>query len=91
MQREQEGRKMVWVGWTPPQQGWYTLNIDRCWQEKANIAGSGGLLRDHKGIWLRGFSIKLGHYTIEELSLHLITLNAKRFELIILNAQRLYI
>ena len=57
------------MGWTPPQQGWYTLNTDGCWQEKENCAGSGGLLRDHRGIWLRGFSVKLGHCTIEEAEL----------------------
>ena len=37
-----------WVGWSPPQQGWMTLNSDGCVKQGPNIAGGGGLIRDHE-------------------------------------------
>ena len=56
---------MIQAGWSPPCSGWYTLNTDGCRQERRNIAGVGGTLRDHEGLWLGGFFSKLGHCTIE--------------------------
>ena len=34
----------IWVGWEPPQRGWYVLNIDGCWKREANLARGDGVL-----------------------------------------------
>ena len=50
------------MGWSLPEQGWITLNIDGGYKE-VSMAGRGGLLRDHDGRWITGFSFKLGACT----------------------------
>ena len=49
----------IWVGWEPPQLGWYKLNTDDCWKREIKSA-RGGTVRDWQGKWVGGFSVKLG-------------------------------
>ena len=46
-----------------------TLNIDGCLKIVNNQAGAGGLLRDHSGICVYGFSVLLGTCSIIEVEL----------------------
>ena len=51
-----------------PQKRWVKLNIDGCFKEDRNFAGSGGILRGCNGFWVSGFSINIGVCSaIEEL------------------------
>ena len=56
----------TWVGWSPPPYGWVHLNTDGCAKDKEKMAGGGGVLRDHDGHWLGGFSVRLGFCTAVE-------------------------
>ena len=46
-----------------------TLNTNGCLKMENNQAGGGGLLRDHSGIWINGFSIHLGMCSIVKAEL----------------------
>ncbi|XP_038688673.1 uncharacterized protein LOC119987842 [Tripterygium wilfordii] len=48
------------IGWSPPPQGWVTLNTDGCSKGEHGAAGAGGLLRDYRGVWLKGFFANIG-------------------------------
>ncbi|KAJ1417011.1 Ribonuclease H-like superfamily [Sesbania bispinosa] len=48
------------VGWRPPPLGWCKLNTDGSVQNNGCHAGCGGVLRDHHGRWLVGFSHNIG-------------------------------
>ena len=56
----QGGYVTKWIGWCPLQQNWVTLNTEGCYQKESNQAGGDGILRNHNGKWLGGFSIRLG-------------------------------
>lgn len=43
--------------WKKPQAGFVKLNTDGCWKSM-NLASGGGVIRDDKGDWIMGFSIK---------------------------------
>lgn len=57
-----DGRHYQWtqVRWTPPSIGWVCVNTDGAAYLHGDVAGCGGLLRDHEGKWLGGFSRNLG-------------------------------
>ena len=40
--------------------GWCKLNMNGCRNLTTNLAGGGGVMRDHRESWLGGFSILLG-------------------------------
>ena len=44
----------------PPATPYITLNIDGSALSNPGIAGAGGILRDHLGHWIAGFSLHLG-------------------------------
>ncbi|KAF7829952.1 putative ribonuclease H-like domain, reverse transcriptase zinc-binding domain-containing protein [Senna tora] len=47
------------VGWKAPENGWFKLNTDGSCLANGSIS-CGGVLRDHNGTWIHGFSKKLG-------------------------------
>ncbi|KAF7822906.1 reverse transcriptase [Senna tora] len=50
--------RVVQVKWTPPPLDWLKLNTDgSCTNSEI---GAGGLLRDHSGRWISGFSVFIG-------------------------------
>lgn len=52
------GGEIIMVSWLPPPRGMFKLNFDgRCISN--TIAGCGGLLRNARGEWIRGFSRQL--------------------------------
>ena len=61
IQGKQGENNTKWVGGSPPEHGWVTLNTDGSCRGNIKLAGGGGLLRDHTGKWITGFSINLGH------------------------------
>ena len=54
-------KNVVSVGWEKPPRGWVKLNTDGSAMKNPDRAGGGGLLRDHDGVWLRGFARGLGY------------------------------
>ena len=53
----------IQVQWTKPGTGWCKLNIDGASLRNPGKAGVGGLIRDHRGEWLKGFSRGIGSTT----------------------------
>ena len=47
----------------PPQFPYLKLNTDRSALGNPGLAGAGGVLRDHKGQWISGFSLRGGFAT----------------------------
>ncbi|KAF7804181.1 ribonuclease H [Senna tora] len=46
--------------WLKPKLGWVKVNTDGAVCRNGNIAGCGGLIRDHQGNWLKGFIKNVG-------------------------------
>ncbi|KAJ1414561.1 Ribonuclease H-like superfamily [Sesbania bispinosa] len=42
--------------WCPPTLGFFKLNVDGYWSKNPSYMGIGGVLRDHEGRWVEGFS-----------------------------------
>ncbi|KAF7830820.1 LINE-type retrotransposon LIb DNA [Senna tora] len=51
----------IQVKWNPPPPNWAKLNTDGSCLTSTSDIGAGGILRDHLGKWVRGFSIFKGH------------------------------
>lgn len=58
-----------WVQWVKPTPGEIKLNTNGS-RNNLDIAAFGGLLRDDQGIWLSGFSGKLGIVSVLSAELH---------------------
>ena len=48
------------VKWTPPPLGWFKLNMDGSSLGNPELAGGGGVIRNHLGDWVGGFSRAIG-------------------------------
>ncbi|KAF7839851.1 ribonuclease H [Senna tora] len=46
--------------WLKPEYGWVKVNTDGAVWRNSNIAGCGGLIRDHHGAWIKGFMRNIG-------------------------------
>ena len=59
----------TFVGWKPTPFPFLTLNTDGSAKGNTGHAGSGGIIRDHWGNWIGGFSINIGitHSMMAEL------------------------
>uniref|UniRef100_A0A803MSZ0 RNase H type-1 domain-containing protein n=1 Tax=Chenopodium quinoa TaxID=63459 RepID=A0A803MSZ0_CHEQI len=57
--------------WSPPQRGFYKLNIDGSWISLGD-AGAGGIIRCNKGKWHIGFSMQIK--TLEPASAELLAI-----------------
>ncbi|KAL4627094.1 hypothetical protein ACB092_05G142800 [Castanea dentata] len=59
------GKQMgnIQVKWNKSSEGWFKLNTDGASLGNAGRVGGGGVIRDHEGTWIRGFSRKIGHTT----------------------------
>lgn len=44
------------AAWQPPSNGKVKLNVDGIWHPTRNKMGGGGVLRDHVGRWISGFT-----------------------------------
>ena len=53
-------RNEVFIRWIAPPETWVTLNTDGAAKGQPGHAGGGGLLRDHRGVFLRGFAANIG-------------------------------
>lgn len=56
------------ISWSPLNDNWIDLNIDRTVKDNLN-AGYEGVLRDNKGLWCGGFSHNMGTSTETEAEL----------------------
>ncbi|KAF7831860.1 reverse transcriptase [Senna tora] len=48
------------IKWNPPPKGWIKLNTDGSWDSTFKCMAADGVMRNHLGIWLMGFSSFLG-------------------------------
>lgn len=48
------------IRWIPLESHWIKLNTDGSSSSEGIFSGAGGVFRNHEGIWLKGFSIRLG-------------------------------
>ncbi|KAK8656310.1 hypothetical protein V6N13_098264 [Hibiscus sabdariffa] len=55
--------------WCPPGDGWMKLNSDGARSSLDGDASCGGVLRDHNGGWIRGFSKFIGKCSVVEAEL----------------------
>ncbi|KAF7807009.1 ribonuclease H [Senna tora] len=46
--------------WKKPEVGWVKVNTDGAVCKESKVAGCGGLIRDHDGVWIKGFERKIG-------------------------------
>jgi ribonuclease HI len=53
----------ILVKWTPPPLGWFKLNTDGSSLGNPGLAGGGGVIRNHLGEWVGGFSRTIGFTT----------------------------
>lgn len=53
-------RREVHIKWMAPPPGWFTLNTDGASKGSPGLAGGGGVLRDDRGAFIRGFAANLG-------------------------------
>ncbi|GLT88451.1 hypothetical protein SLE2022_064770 [Rubroshorea leprosula] len=49
-----------WVCWQPPTQPFLKLNTDGSQNHQSGRACAGGLIRDHLGRWVHGFTVNIG-------------------------------
>ncbi|XP_054797623.1 uncharacterized protein LOC129302762 [Prosopis cineraria] len=47
------------MGWSPSEEGWLKLNVDRAYASTENITACGGLLQNESGNLLFGFMYRL--------------------------------
>ncbi|KAK4733524.1 hypothetical protein R3W88_007785 [Solanum pinnatisectum] len=52
-------RHMVPVAWHKPPEGVLKLNIDGSFEQNTTNGGTGGVIRDHFGKWITGFTCKI--------------------------------
>lgn len=52
------------IGWDLPPTGWIKLNTEGAFWSTNLKATAGGVLRDHQGVWLAGFSSNLGNCSV---------------------------
>lgn len=53
-------RSVEYIGWDLPPQGYFKLNVGGSVKRHTGYAGAGGLLRDHLGNWVHGFTMNVG-------------------------------
>ncbi|KAF7802331.1 ribonuclease H [Senna tora] len=46
--------------WSKPEVGWIKVNTDGAVRRDSKLAGCGGIIRDHNGAWVKGFTLKIG-------------------------------
>ncbi|KAL4281612.1 hypothetical protein GQ457_03G016410 [Hibiscus cannabinus] len=56
-------------GWQPPNEGCYNLNVDGAMSAIDGNSASGGVIRNHQGGWITGFSKFIGKCSILEAEL----------------------
>ena len=55
--------RSIQVRWTKPRLSWHKLNLDGSSIGNPGRAGGGGLIRDDKGVWVKGYARNIGHTT----------------------------
>ncbi|XP_031101801.1 uncharacterized protein LOC116005700 [Ipomoea triloba] len=53
--------RQTWVLWSPPQLNYVKMNSDGARKSSTGLASAGGLIRDHRGRWIVGFTVNIGH------------------------------
>ncbi|CAI9090938.1 OLC1v1025834C1 [Oldenlandia corymbosa var. corymbosa] len=57
-------KQQVLISWTAPPLGWFKLNTDGVYDPSTGEARAGGLIRDHRGNWVQGFTVNNGVITL---------------------------
>ena len=53
-------RTEILISWKPPLENWIKLNVDGASKGNPGLAGGGGVLRSHRGDWIKGFAANFG-------------------------------
>lgn len=56
-------RREVYIRWNAPPTDWFCLNTDGASKQAQNLAGGGGVVLDHCGIFRKAFAANLGSCT----------------------------
>ena len=51
------------IKWSLPPFGWFKLNTDGSFLGNPGLAGGEGVIRNHFGVWVKGFSRAIGFTT----------------------------
>ncbi|KAF7820707.1 reverse transcriptase [Senna tora] len=70
-------RQKIWVKWVAPTDGWFKLNTDGSCLGNPGSMATAGIIRDHHGNWVSGFSKQLGFGTSLKAELCAIALGIK--------------
>lgn len=57
------------IRWERPPQGWKKLNTYGSFNGDIGLAGCRGVVRDDRGLWVNGFSKRIGHTNSFEVEL----------------------
>ncbi|KAK8556659.1 hypothetical protein V6N12_003056 [Hibiscus sabdariffa] len=57
------------TGWKPPDEGWIKANVDGARNNIDEKSACGGMLLNHQGIWVTGFTKFIGRYSVLEAKL----------------------
>lgn len=52
--------KSQWISWSPLGEGWIKVNMDGARRASIGLASARGLIRDHLGNWIKGFTVNIG-------------------------------
>lgn len=58
---KQNNPRFLTLKWELPPLGWCSLNTDGSYLSELQLAGAGGVIRDHQGQWMGGFAKCLGN------------------------------
>jgi len=56
----QKLKSVILVGWTKPLEGWAKLNSDGSVMGRTGKVEGGSMIRNHEGVWLKGFARPIG-------------------------------
>ncbi|GLU08042.1 hypothetical protein SLE2022_249710 [Rubroshorea leprosula] len=57
------------IRWLPPREGWFKMNTDGSSNFTQTYTGAGGVIRNHEGTWVMGFTQNLGYGTNNDVEL----------------------
>uniref|UniRef100_A0A803KUW8 RNase H type-1 domain-containing protein n=1 Tax=Chenopodium quinoa TaxID=63459 RepID=A0A803KUW8_CHEQI len=57
---DQKDRKEAFIGWSAPPMDFFVLNIDGASNGTLGLVGAGAVIRDNRGIFIKGFAAPLG-------------------------------
>lgn len=54
-------KETLHVRWSYPPEGWFKLNSDGASYGNPGVVGSGGIIRNEAGGWVKAYGVNVGH------------------------------